>query len=334
MRTAITQVYLLSANHSSGDCSGITPDSLLSTKALQAGQKYGIGLHSQKKRAEPLFPKELNAPHMSLYDTFQPDSPWRHVAAAMYDRPRDGKIFGSVSIDITAVERYIEQKRESGIKMTLTHFFFLALGRAIRDKVPAFNTYIIRGRVAKRPSIDGSLSVLMGDHSNMTLVRINNVPAYKPDDIVTHLQEKIAQSKNKDSAKDRKDKTLLASIPWPFRRWLVRLISFLNLDIGIQLPALGLDNNRFGCFLLSNIGSIGLDVGYPSLFPNANLSIVVTMGITDVRPVYVDGEWIPRKFITLAAAMDHRVVDGIHGGQLFHYLKKICNNPGLLDSKE
>ncbi len=55
---------------------------------------------------------------------------WRKVAASIYKKPTDSKIFGSVELDVTDLEQYITQKRKEGLKITLTHIFTLAVARA------------------------------------------------------------------------------------------------------------------------------------------------------------------------------------------------------------
>lgn len=91
--------------------------------------------------------------------------------------------------------------------------------------------------------------------------------------------------------------------------------------MGISIPFLGLKPHTFGSFMLSNIGTLGLDIGFPALFPIANVSFVMIMGGVQLKPWVVNGEVVPRRVITLGAALDHRVVDASHAGKLFKYLK-------------
>jgi pyruvate dehydrogenase E2 component (dihydrolipoamide acetyltransferase) len=35
----------------------------------------------------------------------------------------------------------------------------------------------------------------------------------------------------------------------------------------------------------------------------------------------------------MASTLDHRVVDGSHGGSLFRFIKQVAKNPEILDSK-
>ena len=64
---------------------------------------------------------------------------WRRVAASVYRKPVDSKIFGSVEIDVTDLEAFISARRKQGVKITLTHFFTLAVARALKNDVPELN---------------------------------------------------------------------------------------------------------------------------------------------------------------------------------------------------
>jgi pyruvate/2-oxoglutarate dehydrogenase complex dihydrolipoamide acyltransferase (E2) component len=127
-------------------------------------------------------------------------------------------------------------------------------------------------------------------------------------------------------------KETLARIPWPLRGMVYQFIKYLTVHLGLSIPWLNLSANHFGAFFLSNIGSLGLDIGYPALFPSANVSFVLIMGGIAQKPWVVNGEIVPRTIMTLGAALDHRVVDASHGGKLFKYLKKMVAHPALLES--
>lgn len=259
------------------------------------------------------------------------DTPWRRVAASLYKRPKEGKVTGSVSLDVTAAEDWISRRRAQGLKVTMTHILLLAIARGIHEKVPAFNGYVRRGRVVGRPVLDASLSILDPLSGEMSAVRIANVGHRTLAELIPQLDQEIRQVKSGAVLPDMRIKTRLAKIPWPLRSWVVRLVAFLTLDLGIYWPKLGLRNDRFGCFLLTNIGTLGLDVGYPALFPNANVSLVVTMGAPKTVPEFKDGEWVPRRMITLGASVDHRIVDGSHIGKLFTQVRKMVSDPSILE---
>ena len=102
----------------------------------------------------------------------QSNNDWRKLTTVIYRKPRDSKIFGSVELDVTAVEAFVRAKRQEGLKITLTHIFLLALARGIQEEAREINSYVRRGRIILRKSVDVSLTVLLGDGQQLTSVKI------------------------------------------------------------------------------------------------------------------------------------------------------------------
>ena len=260
------------------------------------------------------------------------NSGWRKVASSIYRRPTDSKIFGSVEIDVTDLEAFIAEKRRNGIKATLTHVFVLAAARALKQEVPELNTYIKRGNVVLRNHIDVMVSVLLRE-SQMGSVLIKDVDTLTLAELVKVMSDEVKLSRLGSENKTMQMKNRMARIPWPFRTWIIRLLKIVTSDWGFSFPSLGLSSDSFGSFVVSNIGNVGLDMGYPALFPSSNVSFVLILGGVNKKPAVVGDLILPRTILSLGAALDHRVVDASHGGLLFRYLKNIVNNPQLLDEK-
>ncbi len=258
---------------------------------------------------------------------FDPNSEWRRVSSSIYRKPTDSKILGSVELDVTELEVYLKNQREKGIKLTYTHFFAFAIASGIKEKVPQFNTFVRRGKIVSRKTIDVAVSVLNHDATEMSAVVVKDFEKYNLKHFTQKLNLEIVESKKGTGGVNQSGKKMLAKIPWPFRALFFRLIRFITLDLGITSSFIGANPNQFGTFVLSNIGSVGLDVGYPALLPASNVSAVFTMGNVETLPRYVNDELLPRRILKLAATMDHRVVDGLHGGLLFKYLKWAIKHP-------
>jgi pyruvate/2-oxoglutarate dehydrogenase complex dihydrolipoamide acyltransferase (E2) component len=258
------------------------------------------------------------------------NSDWRKVAAAIYKKPADAKIFGSVELDVTDLERYVTQKREEGLKITLTHIFTLIVARAIREEVPELNCYVKRGNIVEREQVDAMVSVLKADGS-MSSEKVENADRLSLAQSVETITSGIQSSRGGDENKTMKMKGRMGRIPWPLRVWVFSLIKFLTIKWGISLPALGLSSNNFGSFVMTNIGSVGLDTGFPALFPISNVSFVFVMGGISKKPTVVKDRIEIRRIMTISSAMDHRTVDAIHGGKLFRYIKRIVKEPELLE---
>jgi pyruvate/2-oxoglutarate dehydrogenase complex dihydrolipoamide acyltransferase (E2) component len=255
---------------------------------------------------------------------------WRKTAATIYKKPVDSRIVGSVEIDITDLEVYLQAQRQKGIKLTLTHFFVLATARAIASSIPELRTYIRRGEVVAHPTIDAMVSVLLPS-GEMGSVLVKKADQLSPAELVAFFQTEIQRSRSGSESKTMQLKDRMAAIPWPFRGWAFGLIRLLLIDWGLSFPRWGLSANNFGSFVVSNIGSLGLDMGFPALFPVANVSFVLIIGGTRRKPWVVDEAIVPRTILQLGAALDHRVVDASHGARLFRILKKYCQQPELIE---
>ncbi len=259
------------------------------------------------------------------------NSNWRKVASTIYKKPTDSKIYGIVELDVTDLEKYVTAKRKEGTKTTLTYLIAQIIGRAIRQEVPELNTYVKRGKIVQREQVDGMVSVLLPG-GQMGTVKIENADQVTMKDIADTIGQKIKDSRKGDENDTMQSKNLLANVPWPFRQWLFRLYRLITIDWGISIPGVGLDSNSFGSYVVSNIGTVGLDTGFGSLLPSSNISFVFVLGAVQKKPVVINDEIVPRRIMLLASTLDHRVVDGSHGGKLFRAIKQFAKNPKILET--
>ena len=202
---------------------------------------------------------------------------WRKMAAAIYMKPVDGKGSGFYDLDMTEVNKALEEwNQNDDTNINVMHFFMCALGHTMKYYAPELNCYMEWGDVVERPTVTISTAVLVG--KDLTTVKIKD----------THLknvrqvsQETIAFVKERREGHDDKaigKRHSLSKIPWPFRLWVFRAIRWLTYEWGWALPGLGLSKDSFGSALVSNIGSLGLDYGIPALMPASNLSFVQAIG--------------------------------------------------------
>ncbi len=257
---------------------------------------------------------------------------WRKVASTIYKKPADSKVFGAVEVDVTELERFISEKRKNGLKITLTHMFVLILAKAIKTDIPELNCYVKRGKIIHRDNIDALVSVLQAD-SGMGSVMVHNADQLNLEQLASVLAGEIRKSRKGDENKSMESKNILARLPWPFRKWLFRFYKTLTIDWGVSVPFLGLNNNSFGSFLLTNIGTLGLDTGYPALMPASNISFVFVLGGVKKKPVVIDDQIVIRRIMSLAIVLDHRLVDASHGGKLLRYIKHMIKHPGEIEGK-
>jgi len=247
------------------------------------------------------------------------NSDWRKVAATIYKKPTDSKVLGAADVDVTELEKFISEKRKSGVKITLTHVMAIIVARTLRDEVPALNTYIRRGKIVQRDNITAGISVLQANEQ-MTSIFIPDCDKMNLATLAERMRDEIRKSRKGDENETMQSKNFLSKLPWPFRNWIYRLYRTVTISWGISVPFLGLDSNSFGSFLITNIGTLGLDTGYPALLPSSNVSFVMVLGGVKKKPVVVDDEVVIRRILALSIVMDHRIADASHGGKAYRYI--------------
>ncbi len=253
------------------------------------------------------------------------NSNWRKVASTIYRKPVDSKLFGQSDIDVTPLDAFIREKRKEGVKVTYTHIFTILLARCLDEETPQFNAYMKFGRVIPRQTIDVMISVLQADGS-MGSVKVEQAYEKTLTDLDSFLKAEIANSRKGQDSHHKESKNLLAVLPWPLRGWFFSLYKRVVVDWGISLGS-NLSPNSFGSVILTNIGSIGLDTGYPALMPSSSVALVFVLGGVKKKPVVINDAIVIRNMMTVSVAIDHRVADASHGGRLLKYIKRAIQSP-------
>jgi len=86
-----------------------------------------------------------------------------------------------------------------------------------------------------------------------------------------------------------------------------------------------------GSFTISSLGSLG-GTGFT---PIINAPEVAILGVSraSMKPVYQDGEFVPRLMLPLSLSYDHRVVDGVNGARFMNFVvAALADVHGLLEA--
>ena len=259
------------------------------------------------------------------------NTPWRVTSAAIYTTPTDSRVYGTLDIDVTAAKKFLDAKREEGVKLTMVHLATAVMARAIAFDVPEMNWFIRRGAVVGREHLDVMLPVQVGGDAGVTPAIIRNAHARRVSDIAEEVRRKAAKSRGGDEIKTAKNKYMLNRIPWPLRRPVFRLLKWITVDMGVEIKALGLSAHSFGSFIISDIGSFGLNTGMTALMPAAKIPCVIVLGKIEEKPVVRNGEIVIRTVLPLTGTFDHRIVDGMQIGKLARAIKRNFRKPDWRD---
>ena len=98
----------------------------------------------------------------------------------------------------------------------------------------------------------------------------------------------------------------------------------IELSNKAKIRKLKADEMQGACFTISSLGAIG-GTGF---IPIVNAPEVAILGVakTDIKPVYINGEFVPRKVLPITLSYDHKAVNGVDGGLFATYLGKLLGD--------
>ncbi|MFZ1545962.1 MAG: dihydrolipoyllysine-residue acetyltransferase [Candidatus Nitrotoga sp.] len=88
-----------------------------------------------------------------------------------------------------------------------------------------------------------------------------------------------------------------------------------------KLPATAMQG---GCFTISSLGGIG----GTAFTPIINAPEVAILGVSkaSIKPVFKEGEFVPRLILPLSLSYDHRVIDGVEAVRFTSYLGSVLSD--------
>jgi pyruvate/2-oxoglutarate dehydrogenase complex dihydrolipoamide acyltransferase (E2) component len=255
----------------------------------------------------------------------------RKLAIATWSAPREGNIYGKLTVDVTEALEYLEALRErTGEKVTLTHLVGAAVGRALAQ-APGLNGKILWGRYYPHKTVDVAYLVALDGGNNLGKVKVEDVDHKTPAGIAAELRERAIR------LRDGKDEAFKKSMgPVKFMpTWLLRPVlwftGWLASSLGVRVKALGVERYPFGSAIITSVGMFGLDEGWAPPTPFARVPVYVLIGALRDQPAVVDGTIEVRKRLTLCATIDHRFLDGFQGGVLAKVVKQLLEDPWAFD---
>lgn len=266
--------------------------------------------------------------------------PMHVIMPLLYPGRCDNEAFISVSIDLTNINRYLEKKNESlepeadgkVFKYTLFHLITAAMMKTIRLR-PKMNWFIANKRIYERNEITSSFVVkkAFSDHGAEALAFLKGEDDDNIDAIHNKIKKQVysARSDKLDSSSQSMD--IVSRLPF----FLVRFVVWVcrKLDVHGHVPkGMIASDPYYTSVVLSNLGSIKLKSGYHHLTNWGTNSIIVIVGEKKVRPFFEeDGSYTMRDSVELGITIDERLADGYYYSKSVRLLKKLLENPELLE---
>lgn len=255
-------------------------------------------------------------------------SSWRKVAIGTWKTAGDPSVYGFIEMDAEPALAYLEKlKQNTEVKLTFTHFVGKAVAQAI-ERHPEINCILRFGKLYPRKTVDVFFQVatdFQGADLSGTTVREANKKSIIA--IAEEMQNSIHKIRKEGDPSFRRMKNSIGFIPGFLVATVLNLTGFLLYTLNLWSPAFGSPKDPFGSIMITSIGSLGMDMAFAPLVPYSRVPALLAVGMIRDVPVVREGKIEIGKLALLCATIDHRVIDGVHAGQLVKTLKKIFANP-------
>lgn len=257
------------------------------------------------------------------------------IMPIIYPNRADNEAYISETIDLTAIDEYLERKnaRNPEYKYNLFQIIVCAVLKAVTLR-PKMNRFIANSNMYQRNDVSAAFVVkkIFSDNGAEGLAFIHS----KKEDNIDSVHDSI-YAQVSDCRKDGKNDSSTESMDMFNRmpRWLskalVKLVCVLDRHGKVPGPFIATDP-YYASVILSNLGSIKLHSGYHHLTNWGTTSIFVVMGEKKKRPFYDDdGNVTMKDSIDIGLTIDERIADGYYYAKTVRLLKKLLENPELLE---
>ena len=253
----------------------------------------------------------------------------------LYPNRADNEAFIREEFDLTNLEVFLEKKNASldkARRYTIFHAICAAVVKTFTLR-PQMNRFIKGCRLYQRDELSLGFVVKkqFKDNAAEGLAFIKFPEDTTIDSLHERIMREIFECRSDKLDNSTKGMEMFTHLP----RWLMRIVIYIlhRLDFYGKVPydLIKADPNYASVFL-TNLGSIRLNAGYHHLSNWGTTSVFVVIGEKARKPVFhEDGTFEMRTMLDVGITLDERIADGYYYARTVHLLKKLIENPELLD---
>jgi len=258
------------------------------------------------------------------------------IMPIIYPNRCDNEAYISECIDLTNINSYLEKKNLSNpeYKYNLFQIIVAAVLKTVTLR-PKMNRFIANSNMYQRNEISAAFVIkkIFSDNGEEGLAFIHSKGEDTLDTIHNEIYRQVSVCR-KDGKKDSSTESmdLFNSMPRFISKTLVKLVCVLDRH-GMVPKTFIASDPYYSSVILSNLGSIKLHSGYHHLTNWGTTSIFVVVGEKKKRPFYDEnGNMTMKDSLDLGLTVDERIADGYYYAKTIRLLKKLLENPELLEA--
>jgi len=256
-----------------------------------------------------------------------------YIMPLLYPNRCDNEAFMHIRVDLTNAEAYLARKNADNppYAYNLFQLIVTAILKTVYQR-PLLNRFVANKNIYQRKDLTAAFVVKkqFADHSGEALAKIKGGADDTIDTIHDALYKQVTFCKS-DECKDDSSAAMDVVQKIPGKKLVGVLVRFL--DRHGWMPKSMIATDPYYCtVVLTNLGSIKIDAGYHHLTNWGTNSLFCAVGLKKKRPFYDDaGNMEMRMSVDLGLTVDERIADGYYYAKSIRLLKKLLENPELLE---
>ena len=256
------------------------------------------------------------------------------IMPLMYPNRCDNEAFLSEQIDLTNIMAYLEKKNASDpeYKYNLFQVMVTAVLKTITQR-PQLNRFIANYNLYQRNEVTAAFTIkkIFSDSGDEALAFIHSSPSDNIDSIHDEIYRQVSHVRHEGKDASTESMDLLQKTPLVLKKALGVGARFL--DRHGWIPQAVIETDPFqSSVVLANLGSIKLHAGYHHLTNWGTTSVFLVIGEMKKRPFYDDeGNKEMRMSVDIGLTVDERISDGFYCSRSIALLKKLLEEPELLE---
>lgn len=255
-------------------------------------------------------------------------SSWRKIAIGTWRTAKDPSVYGMLELRCEKAMAYIDRiSQQTGERVTITHFIGKAVAEAFR-RHPEINSVLRFGKIYRRRHVTLFFQVAT-DQTGQDLsgIIVREAENKSLAQMTGEMNKRIAAVRDLSDKSYSQMKSLMSLIPGWLTGLVLDVAGFIQYSLNMWSPLLGTPKDPMGSVMITNIGSLGLDLGFAPLVAYSRVPLLVTVGAIKEKPVVEEGKLTVGTTVPLCVTFDHRLIDGVHASKLSRAMIKIFADP-------
>ncbi len=258
-------------------------------------------------------------------------SAFRKIALGTWETTYDPSVYGTMEIRMDEAVRYVADfRRVTGRRLTISHLMAKVAAMVLKE-CPDANAILRFNHIYLRRRIGVFFQVVMTDEGEGK-VDLSGATLYDVQDkslveICDEFEAKVGKVRKREDSALENTRGTFKALPHSLLSTMLRAISFFSYTLNLDLRWIGIPSDPFGSIMITNVGSLGLDVAYVPLVPYSRVPILLAIGAVKDKAVVEDGAVVAGKVMCVNATFDHRVIDGFHAAQMSKIVRAWLQRP-------